>query len=420
MSVTCRSTVPAKCTRRPGPRPGACPLPTRRGYCHSRRHSLPQMSLAAPAALMLPLLLLGVLARPPAVASATASPFTVSARQFSGGDEGAPDLTMQVLANSATGESAEILQSWGGKVERVRVCKRAASGSGGASGGGDACASPPRDVIASRCDSGGADGTGGNCTAALLQGSSSLGALLIPFANRIAYGTYTFDGVEQRLSSDNSTVSHGFLIQGRPMELLAKETTATHAALTLGVVFNGSDPGYPYKVAVNVTYLLSDTGGLHVTVRARNVNGDGSACPFMAGCHPYFRLLHGGFETAKLVLDRCGAASGGGWNRQAQALIQVPSGPARRFLGFNGTDTLADPHEGCPACIHADGSIIWDDGFTNLATVGDCPSLTMRVLDGEEDVLTLELKDGFRYVQVREEEEEVCVLWLNFSVCEKR
>ena len=143
------------------------------------------MSLAAPAALMLPLLLLGVLARPPAVASATASPFTVSARQFSGGDEGAPDLTMQVLANSATGESAEILQSWGGKVERVRVCKRAASGSGGASGGasggGDACASPPRDVIASRCDSGGADGTGGNCTAALLQGSSSLGALLIPF-----------------------------------------------------------------------------------------------------------------------------------------------------------------------------------------------------------------------------------------------
>jgi len=106
------------------------------------------------------------------------------------------------------------------------------------------------------------------------------------------------------------------------------------------VVFNGSDAGYPYRAAVNVTYRLSEKGMLHVTVRARNVNGDGSALPFMAGCHPYFKLLNGGFETAKLVLDRCGAATGGGWNRQAQVrshaivlfLSEFPCDPAVSFL----------------------------------------------------------------------------------------
>ena len=46
-----------------------------------------------------------------------------------------------------------------------------------------------------------------SCTAALLQAQSSLGALLIPFANRITYGRYTFNGVEQKLSTDNSTVT---------------------------------------------------------------------------------------------------------------------------------------------------------------------------------------------------------------------
>jgi len=68
----------------------------------------------------------------------------------------------------------------------------------------------------------------------------------------------------------------------------------------------------------------------------------------------------------------------------------VPAGPARRFLGFNGSDTLADPHEGCPACIHTDGSMIWDDGFTNLATIADCPSLTMRIMDGPVLILNIE------------------------------
>ena len=80
---------------------------------------------------------------PTAAAAPAASPFSVSDKTYPGAD-GAPDVIVKVLTNSKTGESAEILQSWGGKVERVKVCKRTASG---------ACAGPVRDVIASRCES---------------------------------------------------------------------------------------------------------------------------------------------------------------------------------------------------------------------------------------------------------------------------
>jgi hypothetical protein len=53
----------------------------------------------------------------------------------------------------------------------------------------------------------------------------------------------------------------------------------------LGVDFNGSDPGYEFQVAVNVSYKL-DSAGLTVTVRAQNMMTSLPA-PFQAGCHPY-------------------------------------------------------------------------------------------------------------------------------------
>jgi len=96
-------------------------------------------------------------------------------------------------------------------------------------------------------------------------------------------------------------------------------------------------------------------------------------------------------------------------------LIQVPSGPTSLFTAFDGTTTLAAPHTPCgPACGNAPaGTLHWDDGFTPRAALPDCtaaaaaaggkgdptPSLTMTVHDGP-DKLQLELRQGFRYVQL--------------------
>ena len=164
------------------------------------------------------------------------------------------------------------------------------------------------------------------------------------------------------------------------MRVVGKATSPTNASLTLGVAFNGSDAGFPFRIDVNVTYTLSSGAGLAVAVRATNTADDGSPAPFMAGCHPYFKLLNSDFGTAKLELDR----SCTGWNRQGQSALQCPDGRVQRFDAFNGTDTLADPHTPCgAACGSATSGVHWDDGFTPTAAVAaDCANaLTMTVHD---------------------------------------
>jgi galactose mutarotase-like enzyme len=201
---------------------------------------------------------------------ALASPSTFTITEYAVGQR-----HVQVLANSETGESVEVLQDWGGKLSRIQLSK----------------ANTLRDVIATRCPD------PKKCTAADLEGQATLGALLIPFANRILNGQYKFSGKMQYLSPTNETVSQGFLVNGRPMAVLSATATRKDATLVLGYNFNGSDVGYPFHVAVNVSYILS-TAGLTVTIRAKNLMAS-SPAPFMAGCHPYFKLLHG-FAKAKV------------------------------------------------------------------------------------------------------------------------
>ena len=349
-----------------------------------RGPSQPTMqAMATKCSLWLVFLLLLLLLPPQSTAKYSIQEVTFAA------DETGPGVTVQVLKNSETGESAQVMQTWGGKLERLSLCPR--------DGAAMSCSGSPRDVVASRCDS------LSSCNASTLRSDRSLGALLIPFANRIAHGRYSFGGEEHLLSADNSTVSHGFLIQGRAMVALSQQADASSAALVLGVVFNGTDAGYPFHIAVNVSYTLSRSG-LAVKVRARNIALDGRAAPFMAGMHPYFKLMNSDFNTAKLVLDQCTQ-----WNRQAQdGALQVPNGLASLFHDFNGTGTLSDPHSPCGPACGAGASIHWDDGFTprdpyNPACVeasGGAPLLVMSVHDGPRDRLLLELHGGFQYVQV--------------------
>lgn len=283
----------------------------------------------------------------------------------------AGDVNVKVLTNRLTGEHAKILWDWGGKIEQLAL--RGSSGT-------------VRDVLATRC------GDSEDCTVDMLKadGLTSLNAMLVPFANRVAHGTYIWGGKEEHLTTDSTgNAMHGFLINGKPMVVLSQHASSTNATLVLGVTFDGSDPGYPFVVSVNISYVLGATG-LTLTLRARN-EMDHSPAPFMAGCHPYFKLLHSDFASAKLELDECT-----GWNRQLQSALQVPSGVTRRFTGFEGDASLAGPREGCPAC----GSPAhWDDAFTALAHAADCPKLVAKVHDGD-DTMRLELRDGFRYLQV--------------------
>eukprot|EP00037_Helgoeca_nana_P019148 m.185694 g.185694 ORF g.185694 m.185694 type:complete len:417 (-) comp24742_c0_seq2:1946-3196(-) len=311
-----------------------------------------------------------------AAARAERSPFAITDRVYHSTTAGQAAVRSKVLTNTATGESAEVLWNWGGKVERVALRKPTT-----AEGRGFVV----RDVIASRCGA-----AQSNCTAEDMQGNPSLGALLIPFANRVASGLYTFNGRTEQLSPTNDTVRHGFLIRGRPLRVVSTAATAASATVVLDVTFNGSDPGYPFVVDVTVTYTLDAAG---FTVHVRGVNRmESSPAPFMVGCHPYFALQHSTFDTAKVELDRQCTQ----WNRAYQTLGQWPNGSSVTFHGFNGSDAVNDPHDGCPACGDPP---IWDDGFTALAAPDDCSTLTVRVHDGD-DTLLLDLDRSYRFVQI--------------------
>jgi len=303
------------------------------------------------------------------LSNAASAPFAVSDATYPSAGGGSAVHT-KVLTNLETGECAEILASWGGKLERVALRR----GSG----------HPVRPVIASRCP------TSGQCTAEMLQGDASPGAMLIPFANRVDKGVYTFGGDTHHLSPDNSTVSHGFLIQGRPLRTVRQDATATAATVVLGVMLNGTDPGYPFVVDVTITYRL-DAAGLWVTVNGRNAM-QGLPAPFMVGCHPYFKLQHSTFDNATLKLDRTCTE----WNRAWQTLDQVPNGTTSPFHGFTGSDTIAAPHTTCPACTDPPH---WDDGFAALASGAECSNVTLRLRDGG-DTLLLRMDRSFRFTQV--------------------
>jgi galactose mutarotase-like enzyme/inosine-uridine nucleoside N-ribohydrolase len=276
--------------------------------------------------------------------------------------------TLKLLTNENTGESVDILADWGGKIGRIQFL-----GSN----------NKLRDVIYTRCAS--LD----TCTAADIESNATPGAMLIPWANRIYRGTYTFNNHIEHLTKDNSTASQGFLIQGRPMHVVATTATAQHAQLVLGYEFDGSDDGYPFQIGVNITYTLTSSS-LTVQVDALNLMKSTSA-PFMSGAHPYFKLMHGGSENnGKVQFDRSCTT----WNRQWQTINQVPNGNASLFIGMNGSDTILDPHVECPAC-----GAHWDDGFTSLASKDQCPETEVLIVDGD-DTMVLSLGAGYRYVQV--------------------
>lgn len=125
----------------------------------------------------------------------------------------------------------------------------------------------------------------------LLARPGSRFAVLAPFANRIAQGRYTFDGVAHDLQpgvpEDERGVRHGF-VRDAPFALHALEADAQRAeAVFVTQIAADAQPGYPFALALQVRYVL-DAAGL--TLDAGLTNRGTIAAPAFVGWHPYFRL----------------------------------------------------------------------------------------------------------------------------------
>ena len=179
------------------------------------------------------------------------------------------DLHMKVLVNTNTNESVKVIHDFGGRLEAVRLLSKSRH--------------VVKDVIH----------THDNNASAVRANVGWAGSMLAPFANRIANGTYTFEGTthylprnEVRCNGTCDCALHGFL-WNKTMAVAHQETTDDFAKLTLAYTFAGSEPGYPFVLNMTLTYVLSEQG-LEVTVRAFNPSTT-SALPFFHSVHPYFK-----------------------------------------------------------------------------------------------------------------------------------
>jgi len=114
--------------------------------------------------------------------------------------------------------------------------------------------------------------------------ASGRGQLLVPWPNRIADGSYTFDGRLHQLAltePENNNAIHG-LVRSVPWTVGARAADRVVLEHVLE-----PQPGYPFTLELAVEYALSDDG-LAVRITARNAGSD--ACPYGCGQHPYLTL----------------------------------------------------------------------------------------------------------------------------------
>ena len=115
------------------------------------------------------------------------------------------------------------------------------------------------------------------------------GDVLIPFPGRVAQGHYVFEGQAYQMEKNDAegpNAIHGFL---RKTIWDVEQAGPSEAAFTTALAAD-AHPGYPFALAVRVTYRL-DGDGLTCSFAIGNV-GDKTA-PVAAGFHPYFTVGSG-------------------------------------------------------------------------------------------------------------------------------
>ena len=119
--------------------------------------------------------------------------------------------------------------------------------------------------------------------------------MLVPWPNRVRDGRYALDGVEHRLElsePERGNALHGLVLQSRWRGV---RTSARRVSLSYALA---PRPGYPFELALAVSYELA-SGGVVMTVQATNVGAE--RAPFGAGLHPY--LTPGATDVDDMVLE---------------------------------------------------------------------------------------------------------------------
>ncbi|KUO67201.1 MAG: hypothetical protein APF83_13880 [Lutibacter sp. BRH_c52] len=112
-------------------------------------------------------------------------------------------------------------------------------------------------------------------------------AILFPFANRIADGSYVYDNQTYQLEinqKEENNALHG-LVYDKTFELINQKTTPEKAEVLLSYEEFEQFEGFPFTYTIDLKYILTKNS-LDVIVYVKNT--DTKTFPFTIGWHPYF------------------------------------------------------------------------------------------------------------------------------------
>jgi aldose 1-epimerase len=123
------------------------------------------------------------------------------------------------------------------------------------------------------------------------------GTPLVPWPNRLADGSYSFDGEQQQTAltePDKRNAIHG-LLRWRPWQVGERDASRVEMVARIH-----PQTGYPFMLDVAVSYELS-ADGLTVATTATNIGT--RACPYGSGQHPYVSPGEGLIDDCTLQFE---------------------------------------------------------------------------------------------------------------------
>lgn len=223
--------------------------------------------------------------------------------------------------------------------------------------------------------------------------------MLLPWANRVAHGKYSYFGKELVLDINDAAhdaAIHG-LLEGREMRVAA----CSGSSASLVYTFTGEEApngGYPFPgLSVQLDYKL-EGGRFVLSVHASVPLRARGPVPFNFGWHSYFKVSD--VSQTRVEFDRRGGRQ---WRQLVTDANLIPTGPTDLFEGFNGSDVIG----GTPSM-----PTYWDNGFVSVdpATDTSLPrDLELRVKGPGDAPVALIGGDGrvFHFVQVFSGSEKV-------------
>lgn len=123
------------------------------------------------------------------------------------------------------------------------------------------------------------------------------GTPLVPWPNRLADGSYTFEGASHQLAltePEKHNAIHG-LLRWRPWQVVRQ----SHDRVRMGTRLYPM-PGYPFLLDVEVDYSLGEEG---LMVATSALNAGSQPCPYGCGQHPYLSPGSGLIDDCSLQLE---------------------------------------------------------------------------------------------------------------------